>query len=75
MTHRTRRPQLQLSTLFENPERMVRPKQAVVAPPASDETNRPTGREENTMKLEELITRLSEKAFDQRDSDRWSLKE
>lgn len=48
MTHKTRRSQLQLLSPFENLERMVRPCRAVVAPPTGDETDGPTGREENT---------------------------
>lgn len=50
-------------------------RQAVVAPTSRDVPKRPTGREENTSDREELMTRLFENKFAQKDSDDGSLKE
>lgn len=69
MAHRTRRSQSQLPNPFEDPERMTRPRQTVVAPPTSVGTDRPTGREENTLEREEMMTPLLEEASVKNDSE------
>lgn len=53
---------------------MVRSRQAVVVSPTIDETERLTGREENKLDREELMTRLLEEASGQSDRNRESLK-
>lgn len=74
MARRTRRSRLMLLARLEDPKRMAKPRRAAVAPPRSDETNRRMGREENTLDGKELIMRLLEKAFCQKDSNRESLR-
>lgn len=49
-------------TTFGDLEHMVKPRQAIVARPSSDETNRLTRRGENTLDSEEVVMWLSEEA-------------
>lgn len=65
----TRRSQRQHLTPFEDPKRTSKPHPALVAPPSSDERNRPTGRDENTLVCKELVMWLLGEASRWKDSD------
>lgn len=60
--------------LLDDPERVEILRRAVVARSPKDGSNLPTGRGENTLNLEKLMTRLFEEVSGQSGSDRESLK-
>lgn len=55
MAPRTRRSQPLSMTPLEDLKRLAKPRRAVVAPPSSDETNRPTGHEGNKLNRKGLM--------------------
>lgn len=71
MSSRTQRTKPQLVAPVNNPKMLAR--RAVVAPLADDGSDRPTGRDENTVDRCALMTKILEEASDGMDNDRDSL--
>lgn len=57
--------------LVEKPESLIR--EAIGEPPSSDDGSPPTGRDENTLDREELVTRTLDEASNRMNTDRGSL--
>lgn len=71
MTHKTRKSNLQLVALVNNPEILA--SREVLAPPATVESERPAGRNENKMHRGKLMKRLLTKAPDRLDTSQDSV--